>query len=106
MGRSMKLFDTIQGERQSDRPHLTLCNQIYLHKISHGQHFHMEQPRGSEMIQQPELHDVRMGTLLATFDMCQAGDLKLPGSKEYLQKRTQVFTTSRKLFERIHQTFL
>jgi len=105
MGRSMQLFDIIQGERQSDKPHLTLCNQIYLHQISHGRHFHMEQPRGSEMIQQPELTDVRMGTLPATFDMCQVGDLKLPGSKEYLQKRTQVFTTSRKLFERIHQTF-
>lgn len=105
MGRSMQLFDIIQGERQSDKPHLTLCNQIYLHQISHGHHFHMEQPRGSEMIQQPELTDVRMGTLPATFDMCQVGDLKLPGSQEYLQKRTQVFTTSRKLFERIHQTF-
>ena len=86
MGRSMQLFDIIQGERQSDKPHLTLCNQIYLHQISHGRHFHMEQPRGSEMIQQPELTDVRMGTLPATFDMCQVGDLKLPGSKNIFRR--------------------
>ena len=68
MNRSMESFERIQGERQSDRQHLELCNQIYLHQISKGYHFHLEQPRGSEMIQQPELQDVRMGTLPMTFD--------------------------------------
>eukprot|EP00435_Cladocopium_sp_Y103_P011864 s3531_g3.t1 len=37
--------------------------------------------------------------------MCQVGRLHLPNSDKFLQKRTQVFTTSRKLFETIHQRF-
>ena len=105
MGRSMTLHDQLQSERQSDTPHLELCNRIYLHQISNGRHYHLEQPRGSEMICQPPLQDVRLGTLPATFDMCQVGLLQLPSSKDFLQKRTQVFTTSRKLFEQVHEQF-
>ena len=90
MGRSEKGFEQIYTERQSDLHTLELCNQIYLYQVAHGRHFHMEQPRGSEMIQQPQLQDTRMGTLPATFDMCQVGRLKLPLSEHFLQKRTQV----------------
>jgi len=105
MNRSMENFERIQGERQSDRHHLELCNQIYLHQISKGNHFHLEQPRGSEMILQPELQDVRLGTLPMTFDMCQVGQLQMPRTSEFLQKRTQVHTTSRKLFDSFHQNY-
>ena len=105
MGRSMEAFDKLTSERQSDIPHLELCNQIYLCQISKGRHFHLEQPRRSEMIYQPQLQDIRLGTLPAIFDMCQVGRLHLPSSKDFLQKRTQVFTTSRKLFERVHEQF-
>ena len=101
----MEAFDKLTSERQSDIPHLELCNQIYLYQISKGRHFHLEQPRGSEMIYQPQLQDIRLGTLPAIFDMCQVGRLHLPSSKDFHQKRTQVFTTSRKLFERVHEQF-
>ena len=57
------------------------------------------------MIQQPELQDVRMGTLPMTFDMCQVGQLQLPKTTEFLQKRTQVHTTSRRLFETFHHMY-
>ena len=90
MGRSMESFEHINSERQSDTTHLELCNQIYLHQISNGRHFHMEQPRGSEMICQPQLQDVRLGTLPATFDMCQVGQLQLPSSKDFLKKSSDV----------------
>eukprot|EP00435_Cladocopium_sp_Y103_P035397 s1051_g9.t1 len=62
----------------------------------------MEQPRGSEMCTQSELSDVRLGTLVATFDMCHVGKLRLPASSEYLQKKTQLFTTSRRMFSKFH----
>ena len=102
MGRSSKMFDEIHQRRNTDRPHLVLCNQLYLHQISEGKHFHLEQPRGSEMVLQPELDDVRTGTLPATFDMCRVGKLRLPRSSDFLRKRTQVYTTSRVMFERLH----
>ena len=76
MGRSTTMFDQINLKRKTDGPHLVLCNQLYLHQISESRHFHLEQPKGSEMVLQPELDDVRKGTLPATFDMCRVGKLR------------------------------
>lgn len=70
MGRSLETFDRLQGERLQDLNHLRLCNQIYLHQMCQGNHFHLEQPVGSEMIEQEALCDAKLGTLPATFDMC------------------------------------
>ena len=105
MGRSLHTYDRIHNQREADRPHLILCNQLYFHQISESRHFHLEQPQGSEMIDQPELTEVRLGTLPATFDMCHVGKLKLPNAEKFLKKRTQVFTTSRKMFIRLHAQF-
>ena len=103
MGRSTVLQNKILHERESERVHLQLCNDLYLHQVGQSRHFHLEQPFGSEMIFQNELNEVRLGTLPATFDMCQVGKLRLPQDPRYLQKRTQVFTTSRTMFNRLHQ---
>ena len=46
--------------------------------MSVGGHFHLEQPQGSEAIDQPELKDVREGTLCTVFDMCEVGKLLAP----------------------------
>ena len=105
MGRCPKMFDKIQKERNSDRCHLTLCNDLYMHQVSMGHHFHLEQPQGSEMLDQPELVDTKLGTLPATFDMCRIGKLKLPKHENLIRKRTQVFSTSRKMFEALHDHF-
>ena len=58
----------------------------------------MEQPLGSEAIEQPELEQTRLGTLRTVFDMCEVGGLQTP-QKEWLRKRTVVNTTSRSLHE-------
>ena len=102
MGRSYQTCETILQGRAADGPHLVLCNQLYLHQVSHSRHFHLEQPRGSEMIMQKELNDARLGTLPATIDMCQVGKLRLPETNHFLQKRTQIFTTSRTVFQTLH----
>ena len=92
-------------ERERDRCHLKLCNDLYMHQVGANRHFHLEQPLGSEMIDQPEMTDTKLGTLPATFDMCHVGSLKLPQQESYLQKRTQVFTTSRRMFDTLHSQF-
>ena len=102
MGKDPRSCENIQQRRDADRPHLVLCNQLYLYQMSNSRHFHLEQPRGSEMIMQAELNDVRLGTLPSTFDMCQVGKLRLPGTNQFLQKRTQVFTSCRMVFETLH----
>lgn len=103
MGRGTSMFEKIQCERQQERCHLQLCNDIYLHQVGLNRHFHLEQPHGSEMMDQPDLSDTKMGTLQATFDMCQVGKLRLPNHEKYLQKKTCVHTTSRRMFEGLHQ---
>ena len=70
--------------------------------MSYNRRFHLEQPVGSELMEQPECWDAAQGTLAATFDMCRMGDLHLPHEQERIQKSTRVYTTSRKLFQRLH----
>ena len=102
MGRNPTLHDRISTARKLDLQHLHLCNQIYLHQISKGNHFHLEQPRGSDMLKQPQLDDVVTGTLPAFFDMCQAGKLRDPNHDKYIKKSTQVLTTSRHMHTILH----
>ena len=71
MGRSMTFLKKIIHEREHDKQHLVLCNDLYLHQMGEGKLFHLEQPKGSEMMDQRELDDARLGTLPATFDMCR-----------------------------------
>jgi hypothetical protein len=72
-----------------------LCTEIFWHQVSLGRHFHLEQPRGSEALEQKELEDVVAGTYYTVFDMCEAGQLKVPPGNNYLRKRTVVLTTSK-----------
>lgn len=103
MGRSEKTHDMIMQGRKNDYCHLELCNQLYLYQVANGRHFHLEQPRGSDMIRQPTLYDTHTGTLPAYFDMCQAGKLKAPHSEKFLRKQTQVLTTSREVHMTLHE---
>ena len=102
MGRSPTIQESILHQRKRDVCHLELCNELYLHQVSRGKHFHLEQPYGSEMTKQPQLSDVVTGTLPAFFDMCQAGKLRAPNQKHFLRKRTQVLTTSRSMHAMLH----
>ena len=102
MGRSPTIQESILRQRKEDVCHLELCNELYLHQVSRGKHFHLEQPYGSEMTKQPQLSDVVTGTLPAFFDMCQAGKLRAPNLKHFLRKRTQVLTTSRSMHAMLH----
>ena len=102
MGRSQETQTSILQGRHNDEIHLDLCNQPYLHQVARGRHFHLEQPRGSEMVLQPRLQETIMGTLPAFFDMCQAGRLKAPNVDKFLKKRTQVLTTSRIVHAQLH----
>ena len=101
MGRSISTANKILDGREKQRVHLKLCNKVFLHQMSVGGHFHMEQPQGSEAIDQPELKDVREGTLCTVFDMCEVGKLLAPKiqwklrGNNFLRKRTTVFTSSR-----------
>ena len=100
MSKSSKTADTIQAKQKHERKHLRLCNELFLYQMVVGGHFHMEQPLGSELIHQPEVRDIRLGTLCTTFDMCEVGKLLAPAATKqrrgnnFLRKRSTVYTTS------------
>jgi hypothetical protein len=57
----------------------------------------MEQPQGSEVLQQKRLESVVNGTLRAVLDMCEIGKLKVPrGNKIFIEKEV--------LSERLHES--
>ena len=95
MGRSLKLRKYVLEGRNHERPNLSLCEELYWHQVQTGNHFHLEQPVGSELLLQPELEQVRYRTLTTVFDMCEVGNLNWKG--EPLRKRTIILTTSRQM---------
>ena len=98
MQRSQSTQQKILQNREVERENLVLCEELYVHQVSQGRQFHMEQPLGSEAFDQPKLEQTRLGTLKTVFDMCEVGKLKTP-HKEWLRKRTVIRTTSRSLHE-------
>ena len=78
MGRSISTANKILDGREKQRVHLKLCNEVFLHQMEVCGHFHLEQPQGSEAVEQPEMKDIREGTLSTVFDMCEVGKLLAP----------------------------
>ena len=105
MSKSLELHDKIVRQRVENRHHLQLCNEIYLYQTSKRRHVHLEQPSESVMLEQPELADLKDGTLPSVFDMCKVGKLKMPQSQLYLQKRTKVNTSSGYLDHHLHERY-
>ena len=94
MCRSLQAFQKTTKERENNRGHLWLCNEIFLHQVSLKRHAHLEQPAESCMTKQREMQELVSGTYEACFDMCRLGKLKLPHQEQFLRKRTKVRTTS------------
>ena len=96
MSKSPELAQRILQARENDVVHLLLCDALFQFQTwrSNNSHAHLEQPVGSHMMFQEELAAIRQQTWRARCDMCTAGRLRHPISHEFLQKGTQVLTTS------------
>ena len=103
MSRNEYMERHIMEKRQTEKPNLNLCHDLYWHQVCLGRHFHLEQPSGSEMIQQSEMYDIATGTMPASFDQCRVGGLRLPQDDRFLRKRTVVHTTSRIVHSLLHR---
>ena len=105
MNKSLKLQTQISSDRKSESVHLWLCDALF--RLQHWRpgrfHAHLEQPAGSEMIEQSELRFVVTHALCVQCDMCMAGQLRHPISTELLRKKTQVWTTSPILWRMLQQ---
>ena len=96
MNKSLQLESQIKRERQSEKIHLQVCSGLFLFQLQRGPvyHCHVEQPAGSELMQQAELRPVTDHAIQALCDMCTAGNLMHPETHERLRKSTQIWTTS------------
>lgn len=77
---------------------------IVLFRIQRAEqsHFHAEQPRGSQMLNNPLFKEIREHTQECRFDMCQVGNLRDPLSQLPIQKGPVVCSTSKALHRAIH----
>ena len=95
MHRSPTSAQKVLSSREEDRVHLLLCSAIMeLQHFRDKCHFHLEQPVGSHMMFQEEMHAIVENTHRATCDMCVAGQLKHPDTGKPIRKSTQIFTSS------------
>ena len=103
--KSEALAQRIDQERRSENVHLLLCDALLHLQLwrSNDCHFHLEQPQGSELVHQREMHQVMLHTFRAICDMCHAGKLHHPETGNPLRKRTQVLTTSQIMYHTLEK---
>eukprot|EP00438_Fugacium_kawagutii_P029976 Skav217703 [mRNA] locus=scaffold2294:90003:97141:- [translate_table: standard] len=94
--RSPAAAQRVMEAQAGDLVHLQLCDAVLEHQLNQGSgyHFHLEQPVGSAMIYQEHLDSIHEHTIRTRCDFCTAGDLKHPETGQFLQKGTQILTTS------------
>eukprot|EP00435_Cladocopium_sp_Y103_P032057 s892_g8.t1 len=94
--KSQELALKIMEDRQKDQVHLLLCDALFQFQTIRAPdcHAHLEQPVGSQMLYQEELAAVLDQAVIGRCDMCTAGQLRHPQTQRYLQKGTQIVTTS------------
>ena len=78
MSRNSETEERILKMRDHERGHLNLCNELYWHQVCAGRHFHLEQPQGSELMKQPEVSDIALGTMPASLTNVERADCDYP----------------------------
>ena len=99
---SLEQWDEHQKRRQQHLYQVALGIVLYRHQISHGDHFHWEQPGRSLMFKIPGMSEVQVHTQTCEFDMCRAGDLRDPVSRQPIKKAMEIMTTSKTMFNSLH----
>ena len=100
--KSLHHYEEYQQKRKDLLYQIALGVVLYRFQISHGNHFHWEQPKRSLMFQSHHISEVHEHTQACQFDMCRAGDLKDPESGMPMQKGMTVLTSFAPLFQRLH----
>ena len=105
MGKSLELEEKLMYKRFQHVWQIALGVVLYRVQVSQGNHFHWEQPGGSDMFKFPELEEVQQCCYLCRFDLCRVGNLQDPRSHAPIRKRLQVLSTSEDMYHEIHGKF-
>ena len=93
--RSPDLAKRVIDARVNEEVHLMLCAAVFDFQCWRQAHTHLEQPAGSEMLYQSELHPLYAKMLWSRCDQCVAGALTHPETGEPIKKGMQILTTSK-----------
>lgn len=75
---------------------------LFRYQMSHGDHFHWEQPGRSLMFQLSQMAEIHRYTLACELDLCRAGDLRDPQNEMPIKKSLVILTTSQEMYRRFH----
>ena len=94
--KSPEMAQKVIEAQSQDLIHLLICEAVFVFQRDRGQayHCHLEQPVGSEMLHQDAMQIIVEQSLRARCDFCNAGSLKHPTTQQFMQKGTQILTTS------------
>ena len=94
--KSPEMAQKVIEAQSQDLIHLLICEAVFVFQRDRGPayHCHLEQPVGSEMLNQDAMQMIVEQTLRARCDFCSAGALKHPKTQQFMQKGTQILTTS------------
>ena len=100
--RSLETQEKIITDRDQSLWQISLGLVLFKYQVQQGNHFHMEQPRGSQMWKVPGIQDIVNHTYQCCFDLCTVGNLKDPHTKIPIRKGLTVCSTSADLFHSLH----
>ena len=88
--KSQELAKRVVEAQSDDQVHLMLCEAVFPFQRARGNayHCHLEQPAGSEMLNQEPLQIVVQNTMHARCDFCMVGKLKHPVTQMPIQRGT------------------
>lgn len=94
--KSPEMAQKVIEAQSQDLVHLLICEAVFVFQRDRGpeNHCHLEQPVGSEMLNQDVMQLIVEQTIRARCDFCNAGALKHPTNHQFMQKGTQILTTS------------
>ena len=95
--RSVQGFHRVDQAQLASLVHLKLCNLICKIQLSAGRHAHIENPWTSGIWRRRELEDFLTASLPARLDQCMFR-LRHPETKDPMEKKTRVQTSSREMW--------
>ena len=103
--KSLALCEKVLNDRWENLWQLCLAVVLFRYQSALEQHFHIEQPVGSDLYQVPCMQEVLSGLSWCRFDLCRLGGLKEPQSGIPIRKRLLVCTSSQALHRYLHGKF-
>eukprot|EP00435_Cladocopium_sp_Y103_P009939 s2791_g2.t1 len=101
--RSLEQNEAIFQSRVQSLWQISLGIVLHEFQVQHGNHFHHEQPKGSNMLKVPGAQGIVEKTYPCCFDMCNVGQLRDPESGKAIRKRLEVRSTSQDLHTSLHR---